>query len=118
MPVSADSKNKRVANSSPVTRQTLRQQGGTGEGSHIHLADWTLSVAAIDKKKEIDLGSCRTALPAGLPDSPESESRSLACWSDTPQDEGKLQALHGVRHTVLPLTTAITGYARGLKAVS
>ena len=31
MPTSADSKNKCVANSSPVTYQTLRQQGGTGE---------------------------------------------------------------------------------------
>ena len=52
MPTSADSKNKRVANSSPVTHQTVRQQGGTGEDSHIHLADWTLSVAAIEKKKK------------------------------------------------------------------
>ena len=31
--------------------QTLGQQGGTGEDSHIHLADWTLSVAAIENKK-------------------------------------------------------------------
>ena len=31
-----------------ATHQTLRQQGGTGEDSHIHLADCTLSVAAID----------------------------------------------------------------------
>ena len=51
MPASADSKNKRVANSSSVTHQTVRQQGGTGEDSHIHLADWALSVAAIEKKK-------------------------------------------------------------------
>ena len=49
MPPSADSKNKRVTNSSPATHQTLRQQGGTGEDSHIHLADWTLSVAVIEK---------------------------------------------------------------------
>ena len=51
MPASADSKNKCVANSSPATHQTLRQQGGTGEDGHIYLADWTLSVAAIEKKK-------------------------------------------------------------------
>ena len=44
-------KNKREANGSPAAHQTLRQQGGTGEDSHIHLADWTLSVAAIEKKK-------------------------------------------------------------------
>ena len=37
IPVSADSKNKRVANSSPATHQTLRQQGGTGEDGHIHI---------------------------------------------------------------------------------
>ena len=30
--------------------QTLRQQGGTREDGHVHLADWTLSVAAIEKK--------------------------------------------------------------------
>ena len=52
MLTSADSKTKSVANGSPVTHQTLRQQGGTGEGSYIHLADWTLSVAAIEKKKK------------------------------------------------------------------
>ena len=40
--------------SSPATHQTLGQQGGTGEDSHTHLADWTLSVAAIEKKKEIE----------------------------------------------------------------
>ena len=51
MPTSADSKNKCVANGSPATHQTLRQQGGTGQDSHIHLADWNLSVAAIEKKK-------------------------------------------------------------------
>ena len=28
------------------------QQGGTGEDSYIHLADWDLSVAAIEKKKK------------------------------------------------------------------
>ena len=50
-PTSTDSKNKYVANSSLATRQTLRQQGGSGEDSHIHLADWTLSVAAMEKKK-------------------------------------------------------------------
>ena len=32
------------------THQTLRQQGGSGEDSYVHLADWTLSVAAIEKK--------------------------------------------------------------------
>ena len=52
MPASADSKKKRVANGSPVTHQTVRQQGGTGEDSYTHLADWTLSVAAIEKKKK------------------------------------------------------------------
>ena len=38
-----------VANSSPATHQTVRQQGGTGEDGHIHLANWTLRVAAIEK---------------------------------------------------------------------
>ena len=42
-----------VANSSPATHQTLRQRGGTGEDGHIHLADWTLSVAVIEKKKKM-----------------------------------------------------------------
>ena len=32
------------------THQTLRQQRRTGDDSHTHLADWTLSVAAIEKK--------------------------------------------------------------------
>ena len=51
--MSADNKNKCVANGSPATHQTrLRQQGGTGEDSYIHLADWTLSVAAIEMKKK------------------------------------------------------------------
>ena len=31
--------------------QTLQQQGGTGEDSRLHLADWTLSVAMIERKK-------------------------------------------------------------------
>ena len=54
MPTSADSKNKIcVANGSPATHQTLRQQGGTGEDSYIHPADWTLSVAAMEKKKKV-----------------------------------------------------------------
>ena len=44
IPASADSETKCVAKSSPATHQTLRQQGGTGEGSDLHLADWTLSV--------------------------------------------------------------------------
>ena len=44
---------KCVANGSPVTHQTLRQQGETGEDSYIHLADWTLSVATIKKKKKM-----------------------------------------------------------------
>ena len=52
MPASADNKNKCVANSSPATHQTLQQQGGTGEDSYIHLADWTLSVAEIEKKNQ------------------------------------------------------------------
>ena len=53
MPTSADNKNKCVANGSPATHQTrLRQQGGTGEDRYIHLADWTLSVAAIEIKKK------------------------------------------------------------------
>ena len=37
---------------SPATHQTLRQQGGTGEDGHFHLAHWTLSVAATEKKNE------------------------------------------------------------------
>ena len=52
MPTSADSKNKRGANGSPATHQTLGQQGGTGKDSYIYLADWTLSVAAFEKKKK------------------------------------------------------------------
>ena len=52
MPISADSKNKRVASSSPATNQTPRQQGETGEDRYIHLVDWTLSVAASEKKKK------------------------------------------------------------------
>ena len=40
MSASADSKTKCVSNSCPVTHQTLRQQGETGEDGHIHLADW------------------------------------------------------------------------------
>ena len=52
MPNSADSKNKYVANGSPATHRTLGQQGGTGEDGYIHLADRTLSVAAIEKKKK------------------------------------------------------------------
>ena len=40
--------------SSPVTHQTRRQQGGTGEDGYSHLADWTLGVAAIEKKKDED----------------------------------------------------------------
>ena len=47
-----DSKTKCVANSSPVTHQTLRQQGGTGEDGHIYLADQTVSVAVIEKKAD------------------------------------------------------------------
>ena len=60
MPASADSKNKRVANGSPATHQTLRQRGGTGDDGHIHPADWTLGVAAIEKKKK---KRCTIALP-------------------------------------------------------
>ena len=51
IPTSADSKNKCVANGSPVTRQTLRQQEEL-EKTAIYLADWTLSVAAMEKKGE------------------------------------------------------------------
>ena len=40
-----------MASSSPVTHRTLGQQRGPGEDGHIHLADWTLSAAAIEKKK-------------------------------------------------------------------
>ena len=50
MPTSADSRNKCVANGSPVTHQTLRQQEGTGENSHIHLSDW-LSVQRRSKRR-------------------------------------------------------------------
>ena len=52
MPACAYSKTKCVANSSPATHQTPRQEGGTEEDGHgySHLADWTLSVAAIEKK--------------------------------------------------------------------
>ena len=51
MPASAGSKTKCMANRSPATHQTLRQKAGTGEDGHIHLADWTFSVAVIEKKK-------------------------------------------------------------------
>ena len=40
-----------MANSSPATHQTLRQQGGTGEDGQFHLADWTFNAAAIVKNK-------------------------------------------------------------------
>ena len=43
----------------PYTHQTLRQQGGTGEGSYIHLADWTLSVATIEKKNKCPKNRCQ-----------------------------------------------------------
>ena len=43
---------KRVANGSPATHQSVRQQGGTAEDGHIHLADWSLRVTAIEKKKK------------------------------------------------------------------
>ena len=49
-----DSKTKRVANGSSVTHQTLRQQEGTVEDGHIHLADRTVSVAVIEKKADKD----------------------------------------------------------------
>ena len=38
--------------SSSVTHQTLWRQRGTREDGHIHLADWTFSVATIEKKEE------------------------------------------------------------------
>ena len=37
---------------SPATHQTLLQQGGSREDGHSHLADWTLSVAVIKRKKK------------------------------------------------------------------
>ena len=40
-----------MANSSPVIHQTLRRQGGTRANGHIHLAVWTLRVAAMDKRQ-------------------------------------------------------------------
>ena len=40
---SAESKTKRVANSSAAAHQTLWQLGGTGENSHVYLADWTFN---------------------------------------------------------------------------
>ena len=43
---------KCVANGSPATHQTPRQQGGTVEDGHIHLTVWTLSVAEIKKKEK------------------------------------------------------------------
>ena len=51
-PLLQTARTKYVASGSPVTHQILRQKGGTGEDSYIHLADWTLSVAAIEKKKK------------------------------------------------------------------
>ena len=41
----------RKTETSRPAHQTLRQQGGTGEDGHIRLADWTFSVAEIEKKK-------------------------------------------------------------------
>ena len=52
MPASADSKTKCVANSHAATHQLLRQQWETGEDCHIHLAGWTLSVVAVEKKNQ------------------------------------------------------------------
>ena len=40
MSTSAEFKTKYVANSSPATHQTVRQQRGSGEDGHSHLADW------------------------------------------------------------------------------
>ena len=51
-----------MASSSPVTHQTLGQQGGTGEDGHSHLVDWTLSVVVIEKKKEASCDSVQTQL--------------------------------------------------------
>ena len=50
-----------MASSSPVTHPTLRQQGGTGEDGHIDPADWTLSVAAIERKKIVRDTVCHHA---------------------------------------------------------
>ena len=44
----------------PYTHQTLRQQGGTGEDSYIHLADWTLSVTTIEKKNKCTKNRCQS----------------------------------------------------------
>ena len=49
MPASADS-NTNVRQFSCTPNSTAA--GETGEDSYIHLADWTLSVTAIDKKKK------------------------------------------------------------------
>ena len=35
-----------------ANRTPLWQQGGPGEDGHIHLADWTFNVAAIERKGE------------------------------------------------------------------
>ena len=51
MATCADGTTTCVADSSPSAHQALRRQGGTGEDGHIHLEDWTLSVAAIEKKE-------------------------------------------------------------------
>ena len=60
-PASADSKDKCVANGSPDTHQTQRQQGGIGEESHIYLADRTPSVEATERKKTLNnLRMCHT----------------------------------------------------------
>ena len=54
-PSQAGSKTTCAASGSPLsdyTHQTLWQQGGTGEDGHIHLADWTYCIAAMEKKKK------------------------------------------------------------------
>lgn len=52
-PISADSEKNCVANScSPTRHQTLLQRGETKQGGYIHLADWTLKVAAFEEKEK------------------------------------------------------------------
>ena len=50
------------------THQTLQQQGETGEDGHIHLADWTFSVAAMEtKENRKGQEECRDHAPSPLP---------------------------------------------------
>ena len=78
MLASADSKNKSVANSSPARHQTLWQQGGSGEDGHFHLAERTLSAAAIEKKKEEEDPLWLTQLCNRIPNYNELTNQPLA----------------------------------------